>query len=545
MIPVLLGLGALCVLWYWNTHKDAIIRSKIEKAIQEKSNGLYTINYDSTDMNELQGNLSFYNMHLAYDSAKYLAAEKKGIAPPLLFTIDIPEISVSGVSTSRAMSNNEIVGQKLIIKNPVIDLFYTYQGKDAGTNMPTDEVYKEILGGLKLVQVDTIVLSEATIRTMNKKTGKILTEGRNINITLLDVKIDSAAFEDKSRMMFSKSVSINVGNIKWASSDKLYNFNIGNISLNSVTNTMNVARFDMKAVLGEDAYVKAIPFQDDRFDLSFSNINLTGIDPKKLLDENLEAETMTLSSSLKIYRDLGRPRDKKNRVGKYPHEVLDDVPIGFAIKKIIINDSYIEYKERSHITRESGKVRLHHVNGVLSNFTNNKKAAGQEMTATINCRFLDKTAFSTNWKFYLFHPQGRFDLTGKMGPIDGTSLNELAEPMGPAHIREGKLNALDFTLHGDDHNTNASVKLLYENLKVDVLEKDKDGGKSDKKFLTSLLANVIIKNSNPKKNEAARVANVSMARNTNRSIFYMCWKTLFKGIRETVGIKQEQAVAKN
>jgi hypothetical protein len=541
MIPIMLGAGALGAMLWWNAHKKQIIREKLESAVSDKTNGLYQVKYDSTEMDELDGNLSFYDLHLAYDSAKYASTVKNGTAPPLLFTVDIPEISVTGVKTTRAMSKSEIVGKKLLIREPVINLYYTYEGKDAG-NLPTDDVYKEILGGLKLVKVDTILLSKATIRTLSKKTGRLLAEGRNINITLNDVKIDSAAFTDNSRMMFSKSVNIQVADINWASNDHLYKFNIQNISINSAANSVSVAHFNMKPTLGEDAFVNAKRFQDDRFDFAASDIRLSGVDVQRFLKEDVHADNLSMNASVKLYRDLARPRDNMNRVGHYPHEVLDNVPFSFTIKRASITNSYIEYKERNNITRNSGRVRFSNANAVINNFTNDKKNAGQIMELSFNGRFLDISPFSSNWKFYLFHPQGKFDVTATAGAIDGLALNQLVEPMGPAHIREGNLHSLSANLHGDDYNMNGTVKLLYDNLKVDLLELDKGQTKTDKKFLTSLIANVVIKNSNPKGNESPRVINVSMARNTNRSLFWFCWKTIFKGIRETVGIKGDMTV---
>jgi hypothetical protein len=130
-----------------------------------------------------------------------------------------------------------------------------------------------------------------------------------------------------------------------------------------------------------------------------------------------------------------------------------------------------------------------------------------------------------------------------MGAIEGKDVNSLAEPMGPASIKVGRFNGLPFDLHGNDYSMNGNVKLLYDDLKVALLEKDKGATETDKKFLTSLLANFVIKNSNPKGKDELRVQRVTLSRNTNRSLFYLCWKTIFKGIRETVGIKQPVEVA--
>jgi len=335
---------------------------------------------------------------------------------------------------------------------------------------------------------------------------------------------------------------INVGDVNWTTNDKFYKFNIQNISINSSTNNVNVAHFNMKPTMGEDAFVNAKRYQDDRFDFTASNISLSGVDLQRFFKEDIHAESMELNANVNVYRDLARPRDNKSRVGSYPHEVLDNVPFKFDIKRATFRNSYIEYKEKSNITRESGRVRFHNVDATITNLTNDKSKAGQLMELTFNSRFLNETPFNSKWRFYLFDPRGKFDATATAGPINGLLLNQLVEPMGPAHIKEGNLNSLSVALHGDDNTMNATVKLLYDNLKVDLLEKDKGAVKTDKKFLTSLIANVVIKNSNPKGNDPARQVNVSLARDPNRSLFYFCWKTIFKGIRETLGIKGNMKV---
>jgi hypothetical protein len=94
-------------------------------------------------------------------------------------------------------------------------------------------------------------------------------------------------------------------------------------------------------------------------------------------------------------------------------------------------------------------------------------------------------------------------------------------------------------MEGNDYSMNGTVKMLYDGLKVSGLEKEEGTKKLDKKDVASIAANIMIKNSNPQnKKEDPKVITVQMERDTNRSIFYLVWKSLFKGIKETVGIKK-------
>lgn len=543
VLLLFLVVGATTIIWYWHTHKNVIIKNELEKAIEKSNKGFYKVSYENMKVDEDAGSLFVTNMNVFFDSLRYVMAEQNGEAPPMLFRIYIPEISVVGVKTQSALLDKEIIGRKLEIKNPVINLEYTYQGKDSIRNIPTKEVYEQVLGNLGLVQMDSVIISGAHVRTSNRNSGKLIIDVKDINISLMNVRIDSLAYTDTSRFLFSKDISVNITKVAWPSSTNLYHYRAENISLNSNTGNLKVNEFYFQPTLNENSFVNAVPVQDDRFDFDFKNITLSGIDVAKIPDEYLEARSLTIGSAVfKIYRDLNRPRDKKNRVGRYPHQVLDEIPLLFNIKELKIFNAFLEYKERNNITRQSGRVQFYNVNGSLTNFTNDKKKIAQNnlMKATINSSFLNRTPLKTNWIFYLLNPKGRFSISGNVGPIDdATELNCLTEPMGPASIKKGRLNGIEFNLEGSNYNMSGDVKLLYDDLKVSLLEKDKGATQTDKKFLMSLLANLVIKNSNPKGNENARIAKVNYTRDPNRSIFNLCWKTIFEGIRETVGIKQK------
>jgi hypothetical protein len=303
-----------------------------------------------------------------------------------------------------------------------------------------------------------------------------------------------------------------------------------------------VRSFDIQPLLDEDAFVRSLPAQDDRFDFSFSNIIIRKLDFYKALEEDIVADSILIeSSTFKIYRDLNIPRDKKNRVGTYPSQILMKVPVPIEVKRLVLQSSFVEYKERSNITKNAGKVQFYGVYATISNLTNKKERIAEDntMNININCRLLNKAPFSASWIFYLGNPNGRFDIKGNLGNINAKDLNPLTEPMGPARMENGVIKSLNFDFAGNDHSINGNVKLLYDDLKIALLEKDKDSKEWDKKSLASFAANLFIKNSNPRdKDETPLVKDITLERDTNRSIFYVTWKAIFKGVKETLGIKK-------
>lgn len=526
---------------YWKVYRKQIIRHELENAISKKSGGLYIIHYASLELDEVAGNLSVSNLQLSYDSNKYVSLLRKNNAPPNLFKITIPSIIVSGVETPRALLGKEIVGKKLLITNPVIDIIYTNAGKDSARNIPTREVYRQILGGLDMIKIDTVEITGAQITTSDIKTRKKYVQLKNTSIRLTDVAIDENTGKDSNQLLFAKQLFLESEKISFSSEDQPYNYIADSISINSTANSASIKRFRINPTMNEDAFVKSLPTQDDRFDFSINNLRMRNLDIHQLFNENIVADSIVINSaSFKIYRDLSIPRDKKNRVGKYPHQLLDKIPVSVQVKKMILSNTFVEYKEKSKITSQSGKVQFHDVSATITNLTNNKDAvkADNVMRADINTKFLNKAPLKCVWQFYLKHPKGRFDIKGNLGSIAGSDINALIEPMGPAKMEKGQIKSLDFNFEGNNYGTDGTVKMLYNDLKLSVLEKDKGSKELDKKSLTSFVANIVIKNDNPKGKDEPRIASVHFDRDTNRSIFHLVWKSIFKGIKETVGIEK-------
>jgi hypothetical protein len=362
-----------------------------------------------------------------------------------------------------------------------------------------------------------------------------------VTATLLDLKVNKEGLADSSRFFFSKSFHMQAGHIRWSSVNRHYNYRINNVVVKSSSRELEIGEFLVQPTMGEQAFVNSFPTQVERFDFAMQQVHVNGLDIDELLDRNLRAEDMSIKSvSLNIYCDLNRPPDHKNRVGLYPQQVMFHAPFQFRLRSITVPSAYIEYKEKSNITHEFTPVKFYATSAVFRNVSNEpaEVARNNIMTADIHTRLLNQLDFKTHWVFYLLNPQGKFAVSGTAGPIDATLLNPIIEPSGPARIESGYLNSGHFDLYGDNYNISGKAQMLYQDLKVTLMELDKGGARPDKKFLTSLLANILIKNDNPKRNQPVRTGLVNTQRNVNRSIFNLCWKGLLQGIKSSVGLNK-------
>lgn len=533
-ILLVLAIAATLTIVYWNAIKKQLIRDQVKLKVREKTERLYNIHYDNMELDEVGGNLLISNLTLQYDSARYLVMKEKQEEPPMLFRVEIPSIIVTGIQTPKALLTQEIVGGKLQITRPVIEIHYTHSGKNATERVPQEEVYKQILGELKMIKLDTLLVVGAQITTQNMQTGRQELVLTDTHITLRDLAIDSIAGRDSSRILFSKQLFISCSALLWLSPDRLYTYKVENIAMRSEQRRIDAGRFRIIPALSETEFAARKAKQADRFNIDVQETSFRGINFQRLLKEELVCDSVVIpSASFKIYRDMTMPPDPRSKIGTYPHQKVARIPFPLEINKLILTNSLVEYKEKGRLLQKTGRVTFGNINAVISNITNKKTTPQKTTTADIQARFLKRFPVQTLWTFYLFSDNGRFDIKGHLGAMDATALNVFTEPLGGARVKEGQIRDLQFNLKGYDYGMDGTVKLLYDDLKVALLKKDKDIGTLKEKKLLSWGANMVIKNANPSKKEAPRVVDVHFDRVINRSIFHLSWKTLFEGVKAT------------
>ena len=93
---------------------------------------------------------------------------------------------------------------------------------------------------------------------------------------------------------------------------------------------------------------------------------------------------------------------------------------------------------------------------------------------------------------------------------------------------------MTFSMKGDAQRADADVLFLYEKLRIRIM-KEKDGHLETRSFLTTLANGLIVRENNPSSGGERKVRG-SAERDPYRSQFNYLWKTLFSGLKKSVGL---------
>lgn len=188
---IVLALAAVGGWFYWQHYKKSIIKNSIENAISKGTDSLYFIHYDSSFIDELNGNASFYNVRLQSDSLQRQLLLFDTASEATVFNIRIDEVSIRGANIPGLLNNTSIEANSILIKHPVI--YIINSGKKEKKKLNNNDslaIYEKLLGKFKSINAKEIVIENGFLN-FTDKTGEPNTALRDINIALQRFRIDS------------------------------------------------------------------------------------------------------------------------------------------------------------------------------------------------------------------------------------------------------------------------------------------------------------------------------------------------------------------
>jgi hypothetical protein len=367
-----------------------------------------------------------------------------------------------------------------------------------------------------------------------KGKGEQISVKENV-VSIKNLNLTRASKFDETLVGQAEEIAVKNEAITIETSDRFYKYRISGISLSTKNKKLGIRSVMIIPKMNEPTFSSRAKYQKDRFDVQLRNITCTGINIQKLVKGEIETKNIRMNgSSIKVFRDLSYPIDTISKNGhqtSYPHQIIHYLGLKMKVNRLISTDTYIEYKEKNASSKESGKVTFSHSDLITDNISTAKASVREKMTLSFKSRFLNRIPIEGRFTFLLdnWH-KGRFTVEASIPDrVDATVLNQILEPMALLKVEKGIINSLYFTMKADTNSSFGKVIMPYHDLKISLLKKK--GDEYDKKGITSVLANIVVRNKNEVGTEM-RTANVTVKKNKYRSFFNFIWTTLLKGLKD-------------
>jgi hypothetical protein len=526
---------------YFNAKWKPLLTKEIKKGILDASHQLYKIDFKDIHLNLLTGSATLDSVTLMPDSAVYEDLKRAKLAPAHLIQLNLKKLQFSRVGVLKAYFKKEIDMKALILDKPSINIIYHQVDKKADTVIDERTLFQQISKSLKSIRVHRIHIINADFDYINGDIERRQNAIKHLTVKVDDFLLDSLSHQDTTRIYYTREITFELSGYKSLSKDRMYTLRADTIIGSAKGRSLQIKGFYMLPMFTDLAFTRKYKTQKDRYKLHFRDITFKGINFVKLNQEGkLYAQSLILGpAKVAIFMNRELPPPKIDKGRNYPQMVLKRLSLPINLDTIKLKNIDVSYIEYNPISQKRGKVDFENLKGTLLNVTNDpmQLAKNNHAVAKVSTRIINAARININLDFNLTAKDGAFHYSGHIGPMNMTALNPLSQSLGLVKIEQGKVKQADFNIKGNLYGSSGTMRFEYEDLKIALLKEGEDGEPAKKKGLLSFLANtIVIKDKNPDEGEEVYVAKIAFERSPASSFFNLLWKSVFVGIRETIGI---------
>ena len=452
------------------------------------------------------------------------------------FTITAPKINFSQFDINKALKNNHFWFGEIESANPDISIEINRVAKGNKLEIAKNlDLFPYIESFVDEIKINRLRLKQVNL---NLKWQEKKITNKKIDFDFREIYV--AENQSSGTLLNSKEFEISTTDLKLKSKDNRYGFSAGSLIYNSAKHNILLKNAKVTPLLETAEFPRQTGFQTDVTRVSAQLIELSGIDENRWLEENIiSARRLEIGQiNASIFRDKRFPFNHNQRP-PWPQDLLKNISQPFVFDSLVLAPSEITYSELTDIPGEPGSItfnRLTFHSGKISNIPEiiqSQKFLEINAAAQIN-QIAPVTARLT---FDLASENYAHTLSGSMGPVAFSNFNSMVEKSAPVTLESGQINRFDFDFELNDKFATGDLYFGYDDFKISILQLRDEGSKKSK--LASFWANKMLLNSkNPKGNQFPP-EKVIYHRNVERSVINYWWKSIFTGIKQTLGLKTE------
>ena len=539
-IAVLLLLIAITVQIFIDRWLEPVIRKRLETLIIPGSDSLYNFQLDSIRVNFWSGSVELQNLHVKVDSLHYAQREKAGNLPALTAEINLSKGSINNIRLLQLVFNKKISIGTILSKNTNITISRHFKkSKQKIGNTMNEPLWKLLQPDISSIKIDRILLNDINLNYSNADSATAFHwKFEHCSATIDNIRIDSAATADTSRMLFTKDIAIVFNNIKMQMPDALYSIESKQLHYSSEKRTLTAEDFKLQTVLNRQATYRKIGYDKDLFSLDFPKLNLIDFQLPLWINKNiLSIGTLEFSKPVvHVYKDRTMKTDTRSKFGKYPHQLLANAPFTIYVGQIKVNDALLTYTEKNQKTATEGKLIFQRLDGTIKNITNDHEQIKRNPRCVVDIQgiFMNRSPLHAMFTFYLDETdKGTFETVTDMERINATELNPITTALAQTAVKSFDIKKLHYSIKGNEKAGVGNLKLLYNNLAVELQKQDEKGDKmKGRKFLSFIVNKLVVYPDNPMKDEERKAMGIRVERIRYKSFFNLVWKTLFASVKE-------------
>ncbi|MGQ8338029.1 hypothetical protein ACUNWD_15870 [Sunxiuqinia sp. A32] len=463
----------------------------------------------------------------------FMVSLKDGIPQNGFTGTTIKRMDIEGLEINENNRRDIIHSNSIVAEGAVFNFTKREQTKNSA-NLYELKLNDDLLTLMDEFSSNSIHLKDAVLNINDEALNRNI---KNINLDLTQFKINALP---SGKLLGAEKLELSLSKLNGTDKNDWYDLSCNEFKYTSSPSTISFMGIKVKPKYSKHEFQQIIPFQTDHYNGEIGLIQFTDFDLQRYLDKKELAGNQIRFENARfdIYRDMRKPFNEKQRP-PMPQDIIGDYKLPFYFDSVKIVSSAISYSEQLDEIPDPGTIHFQNLNACLYPFTNISSRLNQNPIVNLRAstELFGKIKLNSEIQFDQLSPENYFIVKGQLSPFDMSVLNPMTRNAALITIRSGQLNRFEFDFHANNTHSNGKLKFAYDDLKVNILS-IKDGDTKESKFASFLANSLMIKSKNPR-SKILLPDQIYYERDEKRSILNYWWKSVFSGVKNTFGIKEE------
>lgn len=517
----------LAVNYYLNANAEEIVSNMITRT---NDFGGHEVNFGG-----IRVDYDYRGTYLQLSEVKIFPGETITGKNKIRFNLEFEEASLTGFSWFRFLFRNSIHLDSAHIQNLTVEsitppLDSLVLNKETRTDRAGTD-YDQV--AVKRVRINRVSFENRDSYTDSTRlsVSDLFVFGDGFVLTKEDLNTPGTLFQIDQIEGYMDQAAIHLNEFRNA----VY---ANDLSFNTVDNKVRIEqlRFDNK--LSKSDYTNQFKYETDWIQLKGASAAVEEMDFQLFLREgDVKAQKLRINDAeIEVYRDKRKPEDLSRRPAMI-HEIFRSLPFQLDFREVEFNNGYVSYQERpENEAPRSGNLFFDEINATILGATNSPENlnSSDEMKLNASGRLIGEGKIDLEVVYFLNDTTGQFLMKGTIGSMNLALLNPMIEPATKVSLKQGRMNGLFFDISANDLEGTGEVIIKYEDLEIEILDRDFGFDQNIFQRIGSFLANrLIIKSQNPDKDELKK-GEVYHLRDQHKFIFNYWWKLILSGLKSTL-----------
>ncbi|WP_373496664.1 hypothetical protein [Aquiflexum sp.] len=368
----------------------------------------------------------------------------------------------------------------------------------------------------------------------------------SVRISLRNFNVDAQGFQLSIEDINNPESLFHVDKIHGEIDEAVFHFDrfrqyvaVRDILLDTEERNMSFGYMGLLNKLDKYDYTSQFKERQGWLELDKAEMELKGVNFGSFLRKGIiEIDTVFANNfQLESFVDKRIPEDKLKRT-QMIHEVFQNLQQVLHIEHLFLNNAFVRIEERpENQSPRSGTMFFSELNAHVTNVSNYIDRRGDNRTISIdaNGKLMGEGQINALIQYDLEDPEGKFTLKGTLEKMDLTVLNSMMGPEAKAILKSGTVDRLDFNILANDYEGSGEVIIRYQNLEIELLNKDFEQDQNLLRKIGAFIANrVIIKSNNPNNRGELKKGSVYFIRVPHKPMFNYWWQLIFSGLKSTL-----------